>query len=95
MRSPPPPPTKIVARQDIDDNTIRRMRIACRITKAKNIHLEYGILITCPPQQLLRESASVVCHTYIACHVEDIQSCARIGEPSNPQQKYFVTFLTE
>jgi len=39
------------ARQDIDDDTIRRMRIVCRITKAKSTHSEYGILITCPPQQ--------------------------------------------
>jgi hypothetical protein len=30
-----------------DDNIIRRMRIACWLTKAKNTHLEYLLLVHC------------------------------------------------
>jgi hypothetical protein len=43
------------ARQATDDNIIRRMRFACRITKATDTHSEYVILITFPRQQWLRE----------------------------------------
>jgi len=39
------------------DNTIRRMRFACRITKATDIHTEYLILTAFPLQQWLRERA--------------------------------------
>jgi hypothetical protein len=43
----------------IDGNTIRRMRIACWITKATDTHSEYVILIAFPRQQWLHERASV------------------------------------
>ena len=36
--------------------TIWRMRIACRITKAKNTHTEYVILIACTLQQWLHNA---------------------------------------
>jgi hypothetical protein len=52
------------ARQATDDNIIRRMRIACRITKATDTHSEYVIRIAFPWQQWLRERASVLRHTY-------------------------------
>jgi hypothetical protein len=39
------------AGQATDDNIIRRMRIACWITKATNIHWGYVILIAFPRQQ--------------------------------------------
>jgi hypothetical protein len=45
------------ARQAIDDNIIWRMRFACWITKATDIHSEYAILIAFPRQQCLRERA--------------------------------------
>ena len=47
--------------------TIRRRRIACWIIKATNTHLEYVILIAFPLQQWLRERASMLRYTYIAC----------------------------
>ena len=54
------------ARQATDDNIIRRVRFACWITKATDIHSEYVILIAFTRQQWLRERASVLRYTYIA-----------------------------
>ena len=45
------------ARQDTDDNIIRRMRFAWWITKATDTHTEYVILIAFPRQKWLRERA--------------------------------------
>jgi len=39
------------ASQAKDDNTVRRMRLACWITKATDTHLEYVIFITFPRQK--------------------------------------------
>ena len=47
--------------------TIRRMRIACWITKATNTHSECVTLIAFPLQQRLHERASMLRCTYIAC----------------------------
>jgi hypothetical protein len=57
-------------RQATDDNIIRRMRFACWITKATDTHSQYVILIAFPRQQSLRERASILSYTYIACLVE-------------------------
>ena len=46
--------------------TIRRMCIACWITKATNAQSEYVIFIDLPLQQLLHEHASMLGCTYIA-----------------------------
>jgi hypothetical protein len=43
--------------QATDDNTIRRMHIACSITVATNTHLEYITLIDFPQQQWLQQLA--------------------------------------
>jgi hypothetical protein len=40
-------------RQAVDENTIRRMRIACVVTKATDAHLEYIIFRAFPRQQWL------------------------------------------
>jgi hypothetical protein len=56
------------ARQATDDNITRFMCIACWITKATNTHSEYVIIIAFPRQKWLRERASVLRYTYIACH---------------------------
>jgi hypothetical protein len=48
------------ARQTTDDNIIRRMRLACWITKATGTQSEYVILITFRQQQRLRERASML-----------------------------------
>jgi hypothetical protein len=48
------------ARQVTDDNIIRRMRFACRITKATDTHSEYVIFIAFTRQQWLRERASML-----------------------------------
>jgi len=49
--------------------TIWRMRIACWIPKATNTHPEYIIHIAFPKQQWLRERASMLRYTHIACLV--------------------------
>jgi hypothetical protein len=60
-----------IAVQAACNNTTRRMRIACWITKATNTRSEYVILIHFPQQQRLRESASMLRYTRtsIASHV--------------------------
>jgi hypothetical protein len=58
------------ARQAIDDNIIRDMRIACWTTKARYTHWEYVILIACPRQQWLDERASMLRYVYIASLVK-------------------------
>ena len=50
--------------------TIWRMRIACWVTKATNIHLEYVILVDFPIQQWLHEDAPMLRNTYMACLVQ-------------------------
>ena len=57
------------ARQATDDNIIRRMRFACRITKATDRHAENVINIAFARKQWLRERASLLRYTYIACVV--------------------------
>ena len=52
------------AGQATDDNIIRRMRFACRKTKATDIHSEYVKLLACQLQQRLCESASVLNYRY-------------------------------
>jgi hypothetical protein len=49
--------------------TIRRMLIACWITKATNTHSEYVIFTAFPLQQWLQERGSMLRYTYIACIV--------------------------
>jgi len=61
------------AGQSTDDNMIRRMRLACWIPRATDTHSEYVTAIAFPQQQRLRERASILRHTYIACVVLEIQ----------------------
>ena len=49
--------------------TIWQMRIACWIPKATNTHSQYVIVIAFPLQQWLRERASTLRYTCIACLV--------------------------
>ena len=49
--------------------TIWRMRISCWIPKATNTSSEYVTPTVFPPQQWLRERASILRYTYIACRV--------------------------
>ena len=42
------------------DNTIRCMRIACRIPKATDTHSEYALHIDFPRQHYLSENASIL-----------------------------------
>jgi hypothetical protein len=46
---------------------IRRMRFACWIIKATDIHSEYVTLFVFPRQQWLRERPSMLRYTYFAC----------------------------
>jgi len=50
-------------------SSIKKMLVACWITKATNTHSEYVILIAFPRQQWLSERASMLRYTYIACVV--------------------------
>ena len=50
-----------------DDNIIRRMRFACWIAKATDIHSEYVILIAFVLQRWLHENNLILRYTYIAC----------------------------
>ena len=68
------------ARQATDINITRRMRFACRITKATNTHSEYVTLIAFPRQQWLHERSSVLRYAYITCFVtssEGHKTCFR------------------
>jgi hypothetical protein len=47
--------------------TLRRMHFACRISKATNTNSEYVTLLSFAWQQWLRDRASVLLCTYIAC----------------------------
>ena len=55
-----------IVEPDWPQMTIWRMRIACWVTKATNIHSQYVILISFPLQQWLHERASLLRYTYIA-----------------------------
>ena len=57
------------AGQATDGNIIRRMRFACRKTKATNTHSQYVTLIALSLQQWLQERASILRYTYMACLV--------------------------
>jgi hypothetical protein len=62
------------ARQAIDTTyVIWRMRSACWITNATNMHSEYVIFTAFSRQRWLRERASILCYTHIACLLEFIQ----------------------
>ena len=58
------------ARQSTEDNTIWRMRTACWIAKATNIHSEYVTLIVFPQRKWLHEGSSMLLYTYIASLVK-------------------------
>ena len=51
------------AKQATDDSKIRRIRIACWLTKATNTHPECLIVIAFPLQQWLRECVSMLRYT--------------------------------
>ena len=58
---------KNMLESDKSQMTIWRKRTACWITKATNTLSEYVILFAFPLQQRLREPASVLRYTSIAC----------------------------
>jgi hypothetical protein len=55
------------ARQDTDNNMIRRMRFAYVITKATDSRSEYLILIAFPRQQRLDERALILRYMLLPC----------------------------
>jgi hypothetical protein len=69
------------AGQTTDDNIIRRMRFGCWITKATHTHPEHVTLLALPPQQWLRERASVWRHMYSACLFFSFQRASRLVLP--------------
>ena len=58
-----------VAGQATDDNLKWRMRVECWLTNATDTDSVYLILIAFRRQQWLRERASILRYTYIACIV--------------------------
>ena len=60
---------KDIVEPDRPQMTIWLMRIACRVTKATNLHSEYVIVIAFPLQQLFHERASLSCYAYNAWFV--------------------------
>ena len=57
---------KNTAQPDMQQITIRRMRFATWIPKATDTNSQYVIFMAFPPQQWLRERASLLRYTYIA-----------------------------
>ena len=55
--------------QATDDTMIGRMRFVFWLTKAKDTHSEYVILIAFPLQQWLHEDATTLRYMYFACLV--------------------------
>jgi hypothetical protein len=60
---------KSVAEPGRPQVTIRRMRIACWITKATDKHTEYEIFIAFKWQKWLREGAWMFPYAHVACLV--------------------------
>jgi hypothetical protein len=61
------------AKQATDDNKIKHMEFACRVTKTRihaHTHSAYLILMAFSQQQWLHEHASVLCYMYTACLVK-------------------------
>jgi len=56
-----------MVQRDKPQMTIWRMCFACWITKATDTHSEYLIFIALPRHHWLRERASLLHYTYIAC----------------------------
>jgi hypothetical protein len=63
------------ARQATDDNMIRRLRLACWVTKASDPHSDCIILIVFPRRQLLRERASMLQYMYFASIALNVVNC--------------------
>jgi len=57
------------------DNIIRRMRIACWITKAADTHSEYVIISALTPQQWLHKRPWTLRYTYIVCLITTWMEC--------------------
>jgi hypothetical protein len=55
------------ARHGTDDNVIRRMHFPCWTNKPTHTRSKFVILTAFPQQQSLRERASLLLYTYIAC----------------------------
>ena len=68
---------KDIVERDRPQMTIWRMRLACWIPKATNIHSEYVIFIAFPLQQWLYERASMLRYTYTGCLVPKIRVSIR------------------
>jgi len=58
-------------RQATDNNTIRRMSFAFRMTKPRNTPSEYATLIAFQWQHWVRERASILRYTYIVYRSRD------------------------
>ena len=69
-----------------DVNIIGRMLFACCLPKATDTSSEYVILIAFPRQQWLRERASMLRYTYIACIVNIAVIVQQFGKKKRFQE---------
>ena len=61
--------------------TIRRIRIACWISKATNTYSEYVLRFAFPLQLWSHERASVLRYTYITCLVSSLGHLTTAFQP--------------
>ena len=81
-------------RQAADDNIKRRMRIACRITKATNTHSEYVILVAFP-LQIMASRTRLAVTLYIHClscvkWIWRMRIACRITKATNTHSEYVI-----
>jgi hypothetical protein len=64
------------------------MRFTCWLTKAAGTHSEYAIRITFPWPQWLRERASVLRYTFVACFVAILGLLTESGKKNVSRRVY-------
>ena len=74
------------AGQATNENTKRRMRLACWMPKATNTHLKYAILIAFSLQNCLQECASII-RPYFACLLISNFGLFLVVEKLSPTQR--------
>jgi hypothetical protein len=71
--------SKNIVQPDKSQMAIWCIRIACRITKVTNTHMEYVILIDFPLQQWLHKHPSILRYTHITCLIVYYQYLSEIS----------------
>jgi hypothetical protein len=77
--------------QATDDNVMRRMRCACWITKARDAHSEYVILIAFPLQKWLRERACANVVRTSSVLLKDSKVLSYLTTNKNPSKTKYIS----